>query len=209
MPRAALKPDEIAALRLRAGAAATRLFAAHGFEAVTMRAVADVLGVSAMTPYRYLDGKADLIALVRTAAFRAFADALAHGTAQVADPERRLRALKRAYLGFATAHGDQYRIMFELRVPTAEATAGEAARELDREAARGFGILLDAVRAAVAAGIIEGDPLTIAHIFWAGAHGLASLHLAGRLDMGRSLDRLASIDHELAGFRPDRRRRST
>jgi AcrR family transcriptional regulator len=197
MPRTALAPDGIAAFRRRIGEAATKLFATHGYDAVTMRAVADALGVSAMTPYRYVSGKDELVALVRTAAFRQFAEALERATARTADPEDRLRALKRGYLKFAMEHGDEYRIMFELR------GAGDAKRwpELEREAARSFGILLDAVRAAVTARVIEGDPLTIAHILWAGAHGLASLHLAGRLDQGRSLNRLASIDHELAGFR--------
>ncbi len=197
MPRSALKPDGIAAVRQRIGEAATKLFAAHGYEAVTMRAVADALGVSAMTPYRYLSGKDELIALVRTAAFQRFAEALERATARVADPEERLLALKRAYLKFAAAHGDEYRIMFELR------GADDAKRwpELARAAGRSFGILLDAVRAAVTARVIEGDPLTIAHILWAGAHGLASLQLAGRLDQGRSLHQLMSIEHELAGFR--------
>lgn len=197
MPRTALAPDGIAAFRRRIGEAATKLFAAHGYDAVTMRAVADALGVSAMTPYRYVSGKDELVALVRTAAFQQFAEALERATARVADPEDRLRKLKRAYLKFAMEHGDEYRIMFELR------GAGDAKRwpELEREAARSFGSLLDAVRAAVTARVIEGDALTIAHILWAGAHGLASLHLAGRLDQGRSLHRLASIEHELAGFR--------
>jgi AcrR family transcriptional regulator len=196
MPRAALDPDGIAAFRARLADAATKLFAAHGYEAVTMRAVADALGVSAMTPYRYLAGKDELIALVRTAAFRRFAEALERATGRVADPEDRLRVLKRAYLKFAADHGDEYRIMFELR----GGDDGKRWPELAREAARAFGILVDAVRAAVEAKVIEGDPLTIAHLLWAGAHGLASLHLAGRLE-GRSLQRLSSIEHELAGFR--------
>jgi AcrR family transcriptional regulator len=197
VPRSPLQPDSIAAFRQRIGDAAMKLFAAHGYDAVTLRAVADALGVSAMTPYRYVSGKDELIALVRTAAFRRFAEALERATGRVADPEERLGVLKRAYLKFAVAHSDEYRIMFELR------GAGDEKRwpELEREAGRAFGILLDAVRAAVSADVIEGDPLTIAHLLWAGAHGLASLHLAGRLGQGRSLQRLAGIDHELAGFR--------
>ena len=202
MPRAALQPDELVAFRTRAAEAATGLFAAHGYAAVTMRALAEELGVSTMTPYRYLPGgKDELIALVRTSAFRSFADALEAGIAKSRDPEDRLRRLKHAYLAFAVSHADAYRIMFELR--GAEDTGRWP--ELEAQAARAFGVLHGAVRLAIDAGVLEGDSLTIAHILWAGAHGLASLHLAGRLSPSRPLSKLASIDHELAGFRRTRR----
>jgi len=206
MARAALRAEEIAAFRERVTAAAMALFAAHGYEAVTMRAVADALGVSAMTPYRYVDGKDELIARVRTSAFRQFAEALEAATARIDDPEDRLRELKRAYLRFAVERADAYRIMFELR----GSTPGETGEwpELTHQAQRAFRVLHDAVIVAVDRGVLEGDPLTIAHLLWAGAHGLASLHLAGRLGGVRTLDKLAAIDHELAGFRPQTRKTS-
>jgi AcrR family transcriptional regulator len=203
VPRAALQPDEVEAFRRRAGEAATRLFAAHGYEAVTLRAVAAELGVSAMTPYRYVEGKDELIALVRAQAFRSFAEALEAAAGAVAEPERRLRVLKRAYLAFAVRRADEYRIMFELR----GAAPGDEARwpELAREAGRAFGVLVDAVKAAIAAGAIAGDALAVAHLLWAGAHGLASLRLAGRISPSR-FERLAAVDHELDGFRVVKRR---
>ncbi len=37
---------------------------------------------------------------------------------------------------------------------------------------------------------MEGDPLERAHFLWAQVHGLVSLHLAGKLVMGRSLEQL-------------------
>ena len=42
----------------------------------------------------------------------------------------------------------------------------------------------------VCAGKIEGDPLTVAHLAWAQVHGVISLHLAGKLIMGRSVEDL-------------------
>ena len=57
MPRAALQQDEISAFRRKAADAAMHLFATYGYDAVTMRAVGDALGVSAMTAYRYMAGK--------------------------------------------------------------------------------------------------------------------------------------------------------
>jgi hypothetical protein len=37
---------------------------------------------------------------------------------------------------------------------------------------------------------LEGDPLRRAHFLWAQVHGLVSLHLAGKLVMGCSLEEL-------------------
>jgi hypothetical protein len=62
------------------------------------------------------------------------------------------------------------------------------------------------VAEAVEAGALEGDPLTIAHLLWAGAHGLVSLHLAGKLSSGRGFAQLAAARHALLPFVPRRPR---
>jgi AcrR family transcriptional regulator len=195
MPRAALHPDDVAAFRRRLADAAMHLFAELGYDGVTMRAVAAALDVSAMTPYRYVAGKEELFALVRAEAFRRFADRLEQGIERAQDAVDRLRKLKRAYVKFAVDEPDAYRIMFELRPP--EAKAARDLPELARESRRAFGCLQRCVQQAVESGDLEGDPLTLAHLLWAGTHGLVSLHLAGRLQQGRTLEQLAAIDHEL------------
>jgi AcrR family transcriptional regulator len=198
VPRAALRPAEIEAFRQRLAVAATGLFAAHGYDAVTMRAVADAVGVSAMTPYRYVDGKEELFALVRTEAFRRFADRLEAAIAgKRRDPVARLARLKAAYVRFALDEPDAYRIMFELRQPEARRHGEQA-----EQARRAIGCLHRTVADAVTAGRLAGDPLTLAHLLWANTHGLVSLHLAGKLTMGRTVEALAAIDHELKEQRP-------
>jgi len=194
MPRVALRPDDIAAFRRRASDAATRLFAAHGYEGVTMRALAAELGCSAMTPYRYLGGKEELFALVRADAFRRFADRQQQAADGGGDVIARLLRLKRAYIRFAVEQPDAYRIMFELRQPSPRDYP-----EVAEQSRRGFSYLHQAVTEAVAAGHFSGEPLTIAHLLWANTHGLVSLHLAGKLAMGRSLEALAEVALELPG----------
>jgi AcrR family transcriptional regulator len=205
MPRVALQQDDIDAFRSRATAAAMRLFAKHGYDGVTMRALADQLGVSAMTSYRYLRGKDELFALVRAEAFRRFGDSLAaSSTRSTSTPTQRLLRLKRAYIQFALDEPDAYRIMFEIRTPAA-AAATDADADVDRESRRAFGYLHDAVKSAVAAGALTGDALALARLLWASTHGLVSLYLAGRLSL-RALEQLAAVDHEFAGFRTSRTR---
>ena len=202
MARVALRPEDIAAFRRRAAAAAMHLFAAHGYEAVTMRSLAAALDCSAMTPYRYLaGGKRELYALVRAEAFRRFADRLEQALARGGDVLARLRRLKKAYVQFALDEPDAYRIMFELRGDDADLP------ELAHESRRAFACLHRTVAEAVADGELEGDPLSLAHLLWASTHGLVSLHLAGRLGMGRSVQQLAAIDHELTGVKTAKQRR--
>ena len=52
MPRA-LSPADVESFRTRLCDVAEKLFAAHGPDGVTLREMADALGVSSMTPYRY------------------------------------------------------------------------------------------------------------------------------------------------------------
>ena len=193
MGRAALTVEELGAFRGRAVAAATRLFAERGYRGVTLRSLAKELGVSPMTPYRYFENKEELFAMVRTEAFRRFADAQRDAVARVEGPEEALRMLGRAYVSFALDEPDAYHIMFELL----QAPAGTYP-ELDAEQARSFSYLHAAVKAAVDAGILEGDSLRRAHYLWAQVHGLVSLHLAGKLVMGCSLEELVSTLFENA-----------
>lgn len=200
MARRELEPGAVEAFRRRLTTAAMHLFADKGYDAVTMRGVGDALGVSAMTPYRYVAGKTELFALVRAEAFRRFAGRLEQTLAEgPADPLEKLVRLKQAYVQFALDEPDAYRIMFELRQESAKL------RELAVESRRAFGALHCTVAEAVEAGRLAGDPLTIAHLMWASTHGLVSLHLAGKLGMGRSLRTLAAVPHELAAFLPGRR----
>ena len=200
MPRSPLQDSDIAGFRRQAADAAMHLFAEQGYQAVTMRALGAALGVSAMTAYRYMAGKEELFALVRAEAFRRFAERLEAALAEAPrgradDARARLDRLKQAYIAFAVDQPDAYRIMFELRQP-----AGADSPELAGESRRAFAALHRTVAEAVAEGVLHGDALTVAHLLWASTHGLVSLHLAGKLAMGRSLAQLAAIEHELVAF---------
>lgn len=186
MPRAALSPEEIAAFRRRAVAAATKLFAERGYEAVTMRAIADELGTSAMAPYRYFANKAEIFALVRAEAARALNDVQErelHGDGSVV--ERLVRA-RDAYVRFAFDHPAEYRLIFEQHSEGDD----EAYPELVAEMQRSIDTIQEIGRMAVESGMFTGDPTNVAHLLWAQVHGLVSLHHAGRLKLGRTLEQV-------------------
>jgi AcrR family transcriptional regulator len=185
VPRAALTDGEIDAFRERICSTASRLFAEEGYDAVTMRAIAAEIGCSPMTPYRYFDGKDEIFALVRASAFRRFAEHQEQAIAHIGAPRTKLRALGSAYLEFARTDRDAYRLMFALHQDT-----GADHPDLLREGMRAWMPMRGAVAEAIDAGVLAGDADTVAHVFWAAVHGLVSLELAGKLNLGRDLDAL-------------------
>ena len=185
MPRPALSEAEIEAFRRKAIRAATRLFAEQGYEAVTMRAIAEKLGTSAMAPYRYFANKAEIFAMVRSEATRAWCDRqLAELSVPGSALERLVRA-RAAYVRFALENPDQYQIIFDAR-----AEPEDRYPELAAQNQRAVQLMLELGRLAIESGLYRGDPTTVAHLLWAHVHGLVSLQLAGKLKAGRSLEQL-------------------
>jgi AcrR family transcriptional regulator len=202
MGRTALTADDHATFRTAMRAVATRRFAEHGEAGVTMRGLAEDLGCSPMTPYRYFRDRDEIFAMVRNAAIEAFVESQERAYRTARDPLPRLRALARAYAAYAVAHPDQYRVMFQLgRHPSTSSREAALTAALD---IRGWSPMRDSVAEAVASGTLAGDPDELAHICWAAIHGLVTLHLAGKLRLGRDLDSLVDplVDLLLAGARP-------
>ena len=176
MPKV-LSQDDVADFRERMCAAAERLFAEHGPEAVSMRQLAAELGVSAMTPYRYFRDKDDILAAVRAQGFNRFAEALENAYAANPDPAARAGAVGAAYVRFAFDHPAAYRLMFDLSQPS-EADYPDLVRAEERARRT----MTDYVDSLIGAGLIAGEhPDLIAHVFWAAIHGLVVLKLAGKL----------------------------
>lgn len=187
MPRT-LSPAAVEIFRSRLCDVAERLFAAHGPDGVTMREMADALGVSSMTPYRYFKDKDAILAAVRTRAFNQFALAMESASETKAKPGN-------AYVEFAIAHPAPYRLMFDVSQPTF-ADHPELVAAMDR-ARLTMGASL---RELAAAGRFNGDVELAAYVFWSAMHGAVMLELAGLLE-GSKLDaqRIAKSAREALG----------
>lgn len=143
-------------------------------EAVSIRALADAVGVTPPSIYRHFDDKNALIFEVCARHFTALEDHLRDACAGIDDPVARLAAMGRAYITFGVANPEPYRIMFMTRPDLAPAPyQGEM---LGRSAA--FGLLLECVQRCIDAGRMrdpDADALRLAIGFWARVHGLTSL----------------------------------
>ena len=169
-----LTEDDIADFRAELCRVATERFAKHGYDGVTMRQLADVLGCSPKTPYRYFKDKADILATVRAAAFGRFADALEAAAAAGGGPAERSRRVGRAYVAFALANPAGYRIMFDINGPEHIEHA-----DLKVQAARARRFITRQAEDLAAAGLIDADPTLVGWAMWAAVHGMVVLKLAG------------------------------
>jgi len=134
------------AQKMRAAAldAAMVLFSQGGLQAVTMRAVAARLRVSPMTPYRYFEGKADLLRGLWQFVLRSVCDQMTAAIQAQSDPRARLRASLVALLAYYECHPDHYRLLYM----TEQTTQRQSAAGLT--SAPVYNELLDIVHAAVA-----------------------------------------------------------
>ncbi len=175
MGTAERRERERAATRARILDAARELFVTEGYDAVTMRRIADRIEYTAAALYRHFPDKQALLDAVVEADFRTFADALRAMAGEEADPVERIRLAGRAYVDFAVRYPSHYRLLFMTPRPARpETAAGEAGRDA-------YLILRRAVEAALAAGRFRPD-LTdvgvVTHALWAAVHGVAALHVA-------------------------------
>ncbi len=182
MPRVLTETD-VADFRERLCAAAERLFAERGPDAVTMRQLAAELGVSPMTPYRYFQDKNDILAAVRTQGFNRFAEALEQARDGAKSPRAKGAAVGEAYINFAFDHPHTYKLMFDLNQPD-EAEYPELVKAGQRALATMTGYVTDQVDAS----LLKGDPKAIGRMFWASTHGAIVLEMAGKLPKGAGRD---------------------
>ncbi len=187
MPRY-LTEQDIADFRAELCKVATERFARFGYEGVTMRQLAEALGCSPKTPYRYFKDKADILATVRAQAFGRFADALEKAAASAPDAASRGRAIGEAYLAFALKNPHAYRIMFDIDAPI-----DEAHPELGPQAERAARYITRGAEEMAQAGVIEVDPILFGWTMWSALHGIVMLHQSGMLKHGPDYKALAAF----------------
>lgn len=187
MPKV-LTPEEILCFRNRMCDHALVSFSKHGVEGISLRGLAAELSCSRTTPYRYFKNKADILAALRQREFARITSTLNSALQSKQCVKEQLTALCRAYLQFAFDNPDSYRVMYNVEQPDSDQYS-----ELQAEIQRSAEPMSQAVNKAVNEGVMIGDPINICYLFWAGLHGLISLHLAHMLGEKRDIEELATV----------------
>jgi AcrR family transcriptional regulator len=168
--------------------AAIALIADSGDEAVSMRAIARAVGVTAPAVYIHFADKRELMLAVLEHVFADLGRALEQ--ADTGEGRERIRALVRAYVAWGVAHPGRYKISYE----------GAIARELPPDSERPFGRPHLERLAAATAAVRPDDALRTATRLWACAHGVVSLRLnKPHAPLGDPIDDAIALTDALLG----------
>jgi AcrR family transcriptional regulator len=160
--------------------AAREMFVERGYEATTMRAIADRIEYTPTAIYHHFRSKEALLAELCALDFRALAAAF-QKIGRIEDPVERLRRCGRAYVEFGLKHPMQYQLMFMTRKPAEvinELRSGDPSED-------SYEFLRDTCAAVIATGRVRPEyenPQELALMAWSALHGLLALTIVKQGD---------------------------
>jgi AcrR family transcriptional regulator len=180
--------------------AAHRLLDREGADAVTMRRVAEAVGITPMAIYRHFPDRDALLKRVSDDSVKAVAEEWSRPSG---DPDlaRRLPATLESYLDYALAHPH----LFDHAFSAPRDDARRFPEDFRARRSPTLNVLADALSEGMRQGALrEDDPWDLAMSFWAHAHGLIMLYRAGRFSYDETQFRkfyLASLGRLLDGIK--------
>ena len=156
--------------------AARDLFVREGYDAISMRRIADAIEYSPTAIYVHFKDKRELFRGVCREDFARLTQ-LAQKVVQVRDPVERIRRIGHAYIEFALQHPNHYRLMF---MTTHHNEPGEELPGKGDPDVDGYTLLKQTVAQAIAEGRLRPefkDAELATQTLWAAVHGMASLQI--------------------------------
>jgi AcrR family transcriptional regulator len=140
-------------------------------DAVSIRAIADAVGVTPPSIYLHFPDKEALILAVCERHFEMFDAVIEDAGRSTDDPVESLRRRGRAYVRFGLENPEPYRILFMTRTESAHRSDVSVGA-----GARAFQHLVDAVQRCIDDGAFRPvDPVVAATGVWTAVHGITSL----------------------------------
>lgn len=170
--------------------AAQKLFDRQGADAVTMRRVAELVGITPMAIYRHFPSRAALLKQISGDSFNALAHAW-KDRIQSQNVVDRLMALLEPYLDYALEHPHLFDHMFSVR--------RDDARRYPKDFRAGlsptFNVAVEAIAEGMRNGVLkEDDPYGVCMTMTAHQHGLIALYRAGRFSYNEAQFRAFYIE---------------
>lgn len=158
--------------------ARTLLFT-KGYEALSMRKIAGIVGVSATSIYLYFENKNHLVHTLIEESVEELSIAIEQGAAREQEILAKFTAIIESYVEFALNNPEKYQMIYMVKPEV----MGRYPKEKFRKARRGYALLESVIRTATQEGLMNvDDPMIAAYSIWAQLHGIISVVQDQRLD---------------------------
>lgn len=165
--------------------AAWELVEKEGWQALSIRKIADAIEYSVPVIYDHFQNKEAILLEFTKKGFRCLGDDLLQARDRYETPEQQLQAMAYAYWDFAFHNKEYYQLMYGLGMPSCETVKQTAEMNAFTE------LILEPIRQLLASSRHpETDPYLKLHTFWSMLHGLISIAM---IDKENSRDNLNTM----------------
>ncbi|MGB1334003.1 MAG: TetR/AcrR family transcriptional regulator [Porticoccaceae bacterium] len=164
--------------------AATHMIAEKGIESLSLRKLAEKVGVSRTAAYHYFKDKNDLLCAIAANGFRRWQQSLDQLSSNQLPDRQKFEQYILGYVAFATTNPEEYELMFG-RCIWKQSKCTNELQDISHSTFQRQVVMIEYWQSI---GLVVGDnPVRSAQIIWGTLHGIAKLFIDGvYADVGRA-----------------------
>lgn len=151
--------------------AAKTIVLKEGWQAVSIRKIADAIGYSLPVVYNHFESKDAILEEFVKQGFDMLSEVMLSTKIQYVTPNEQLTHMAIAYFEFAFAQREYYQMMFGLGMPSCERV------NQINEIGKFSSILIHTIQALKNTEVVEENTILKFHTFWSILHGLSSINM--------------------------------
>ena len=168
--------------------AAKNIVLKEGWQAVSIRKIADAIGYSLPVVYNHFENKDAILEEFVKQGFDLLSEVMLATKAQHAEPTAQLTHMAIAYFEFAFAQREYYQMMFGLGMPSCDRVNQIS------EIGRFSSILIDSIKTLKATTTVNDELILKFHTFWSILHGLSSINMVNITATPSAMQQLVLLD---------------
>lgn len=187
------REKEIIELRKQIIAQSWSIIISEGWQALSIRKIADAIEYSAPIIYKHFENKEAILAHFSKEGFSLLSNKISQALAQQDDEANKITVIAHAYWEFAADNNHHYKIMFGLGIPACETINST----IEMKMASGY--MLEAIEETLEqAGNTNADKYLKLKTFWSMLHGFVAIELLSNQEINKQIP--ATVEDAVDGF---------
>jgi AcrR family transcriptional regulator len=169
--------------------AASTIVAQEGWQALSIRKIAEAIEYSVPVIYDHFASKEDILLELTKQGFQHLNNDLLKAKKRSTDPEKQLEAMAHAYWEFAFENKAQYQVMYGLGMPSCDLV-----NRVPEMASFSDTVKQPITDLIAASKKPDADPFLKLHTFWSLLHGLISINMINHSETKQELNQMVIQD---------------